>query len=118
MNEIKDRIKPFLPEYVQEITKKSGGKNQYICPFYNSGTGNNHSGAFTVYPDTDTYYCFSCQQSGDIFSLYGALNNISDFKTVLNELSRKYGIAVTDSKDYTKFFAFAESNLYYYSCKK
>lgn len=115
MNEIKDRIKPFLPEYVQEITKKSGGKNQYICPFCNSGTGNNHSGAFTVYPDTDTYYCFACQQSGDIFSLYGALNNISDFKTVLNELSRKYGIVTpieTNSKDYTKFFAFAESNLH------
>ena len=39
LNEIKDRIKPFLPDYVQEITKKSGGKNQYICPFCNSGTG-------------------------------------------------------------------------------
>ncbi|MDE7137605.1 MAG: DUF3987 domain-containing protein [Ruminococcus sp.] len=115
MNEVKDKIKPFLSEYVQEITKKSGGKNQYICPFCNSGMGNNHSGAFTVYPDTDTYFCFACQQSGDIFSLYGALNNISDFKTVLNELSNKYGIVTptaTNSKDYTKFFAFAESNLY------
>ena len=114
MNDI-EKIKPFLSEYVQEITKKSGGKNQYICPFCNSGTGNNHSGAFTVYPDTDTYYCFACQQSGDIFSLYAALNNTSDFKTVLNELSHKYGIVTpteTNSKDYTKFFAFAESNLY------
>lgn len=113
LNEIKEKIKTFLPEYVQEITKKSVGKNQYICPFCNSGTGNNHSGAFTVYPDSNTYFCFACQQSGDIFSLYGAMNNISDFKNVLNELSRKYGIAtVTESKDYTKFFAFAESNLY------
>lgn len=115
LNEIKDKIKPFLPEYVQEITKKSGGKNQYICPFCNSGTGKNHSGAFTIYPDSNTYFCFACQQSGDIFSLYGAVNNISDFKTVLNELSRKYGIvtaADSNSKDYTKFFAFAESNLH------
>lgn len=115
MNEIKDKIKPFLTDYVQEITKKSGGKNQYICPFCNSGTGNNHSGAFTVYPETNSYFCFACQQSGDIFKLYGALNNISDFNTILNELSRKYGIIIpteTNSKDYTKFFAFAESNLY------
>lgn len=115
MNEIKYKIKPFLTDYVQEITKKSGGKNQYICPFCNSGTGNNHSGAFTVYPETDSYYCFACQQSGDIFRLYGALNNISDFNTILNELSRKYGIVIpteSNSKDYTKFFAFAESNLY------
>ncbi|MBP3329273.1 MAG: hypothetical protein J6L89_00410, partial [Clostridia bacterium] len=39
----------------------------------------------------------------------------SDFRTVLNELSRKYGIVTpteTNSKDYTKFFAFTESNLY------
>ena len=115
MNDIKDKIKPFLQNYVQEITKKSGGKNQYVCPFCNSGTGKNHSGAFTVYPDTYTYYCFVCQQSGDIFNLYGALNNISDFKTVLDELSRKYGIVTpteTSKKDYTKFFAFAESNLH------
>lgn len=111
MDEIKEKIKPFLPEYVQEVTKKSSGKNQYICPFCNSGTGKNGTGAFTVYPESNTYFCFACQQSGDIFNLYGAVNGISDFKTVLNELSRKYIVTATDSKDYTKFFAFAESNL-------
>lgn len=111
MNEIKEKIKPFLSEYVQEITKKSGGKNQYVCPFCHSGTGKNHSGAFTVYPESNTFFCFACQKSGDIFSLYGEMNNISDFKDVLNELSSRYGF-VTDGKDYTKFFAFAESQLY------
>ena len=112
MNEIKEKIKAFLPEYVQEITKKSAGKNQYICPFCHSGTGANHSGAFTVYPESNTFFCFACQKSGDIFSLYGEMNGISDFKEILNELSGRYGITDTDGKDYTKFFAYAESMLY------
>lgn len=112
MNEIKDKIKPFLPEYVQEITKKSAGKNQYVCPFCHSGTGANHSGAFTVYPESNTFFCFACQKSGDIFSLYGEMNSISDFKVILNELSSRYGTITTDSKDYTKLFAYAESQLY------
>ncbi len=107
-----EKLKPFLTDYVQEITKKSGGKNQYVCPLCGSGTGNNHSGAFTVYPDTDTYFCFACQKFGNIFTLYQELNNISDFKTALDSLARKYGITDTNNKDYTKFFTFAENNLY------
>ncbi len=107
-----EKLKTFLTDYVQEITKKSGGKNQYVCPLCGSGTGNNHSGAFTVYPDTDTYFCFACQKFGNIFTLYQELNNISDFKTALDSLARKYGITDTNNKDYTKFFTFAENNLY------
>ena len=105
-----DEIKAFLPEYVQEITQKSKGKNQYVCPFCKSGTGKNKTGAFTVYPETNTYNCFVCGNHGDIFNLYGYMNNISDFATISRELSQKYG--TIKSKDYTKFFAFAESNLY------
>ena len=94
MNDDFGKIKPFLLDYVNEITQPSrnGGKNQYICPLCGSGTGSHHSGAFTVYPDTDRYYCFSCEAKGDIFDLYGAINNISDKGTIVRELKSKYGI--------------------------
>ena len=105
-----NEVKRHLLDYVNEITTKSGSKNQYICPICGSGTGKNHTGAFTVYPKTDSYYCFACQTSGDIFSLYGAVNNISDFKTVQKELEKKY--SAIKKKDYTKFFEFAESRLH------
>ena len=110
MNENKDEIKRHLLDYVNEITRKSSGKNQYICPICGSGTGHNHTGAFTFYPENDTYYCFSCQASGDIFTLYGAMNNISDFKTIKTELEKKY--CPVKKKDYTKFFQAAEQHLH------
>ena len=88
-------IKRHLIDYVHEITKKSKGHNQYICPICGSGTGNNHTGAFTFYPENDTYYCFSCQDSGDIFSLYAKINHLdikTDFQQIKTELEEKYCI--------------------------
>lgn len=117
-------------DYVNEITEPSrnGGKNQYICPLCNSGTGSHHSGAFTVYPDTNSYHCFACDANGDIFNLYGEVNRIIDFKTIADELKTKYNISSSqpirpkkqstkpmeqrEEKDYTKFFAMAEQHLH------
>ena len=129
MNGLTENIKPYLLDYVNEITKPStnGSKNQYICPLCNSGTGKNHSGAFTVYPDTTSYYCFACGANGDIFNLYGELNHIKDFPTIANELKAKYGVSSTqpirqkkqsskhepsDEKDYSSFFYIAEQHLH------
>ena len=90
-------LKSFLLDYVQEITKPSrnGGKNQYICPLCSSGTGKNGTGAFTFYPETNSYKCFACGKYGDIFSLYAEMNNLSqtsDFHVIVDELSKKYNL--------------------------
>ncbi|MDE6679703.1 MAG: toprim domain-containing protein [Ruminococcus sp.] len=131
MNDDFERIKPFLLDYVNEITQpsKNGGKNQYICPLCSSGTGSHHSGAFTVYPDNNRYYCFACDAKGDIFDLYGAMNHISDKGTIIKELKSKYGIVTTSQpirqkkqstknsqpiteKNYTTLFEIAEMHLH------
>ena len=104
MNENTERLKPFLLNYIQEITTKSKGKDQYICPFCNSGTGRNHTGAFTYYPDTHSYKCFSCGAYGDIFSLYAQMNNLSttnDFVQIIKDLENKYNIVSTYSTSYS-----------------
>ncbi len=95
--EKKNQIKQHLIDYVTEITEPSrnGSKNQYICPLCKSGTGSHRSGAFTVYPDSNTYNCFACGANGDIFNLYGELNHINDFPTISKELQAKYGITAT-----------------------
>ena len=126
MNE-NNEVKKYLINYVHEITTKSKGRNQYICPICGSGTGNNHTGAFTFYPENNTYYCFSCENSGDIFSLYAKINHLdirADFQQIKTELEEKYHIsydipqkkqedkADKKEKDYTKFFEFAESRLH------
>ncbi len=131
MNDDFEKIKPFLIDYVNEITQPSrnGGKNHYICPLCGSGTGSHHSGAFTVYPDTNRYFCFSCDAKGDIFNLYGAINNISDIGTIIRELKSKYGIVSTSQpirqkkqsakpvqpkaeKKHTTLFEIAETHLH------
>lgn len=103
--EQKDHIKPFLGDYIKEITAKSKGKNQYICPFCGSGTGSNETGAFTYYPETNTYHCFACGEHGDIFDLYAHQNNFdlhSDFAKIIDELSKKYGIYDKNTADTSK----------------
>ncbi|MCM1315994.1 MAG: hypothetical protein NC244_11580, partial [Alistipes senegalensis] len=95
LNDNKEQLKPFLIDYIQEITTKSKGKNQYICPFCNSGTGRNGTGAFTYYSNTHSYNCFACGEYGDIFTLHAKLNNLSldnDFIQIVNELEKKYNL--------------------------
>lgn len=129
LNDFIEEIKPYLLDYVNEITESSrnGSKNQYICPLCSSGTGSHRSGAFTVYPETNSYHCFACGANGDIFNLYGEINNITDFKTIADELKAKYNISSSqpirqkkkptkpvepkEEKDYTKFFSVAEQHL-------
>ena len=96
MNDNRETLKTFLLDYIQEVTKKSKGKDQYICPLCNSGTGKNGTGAFTFYPETNSYKCFACGRYGDIFSLYAEMNNLSqtsDFPVIADELSKKYHLS-------------------------
>jgi len=128
--EKKNQIKQHLLDYVTEITESSrnGSKNQYICPLCKSGTGSHRSGAFTVYPDSNTYNCFACGANGDIFTLYGEINHTKDFKTILSDLQSKYGIVASQPLrtkkpsikpapikreiDFTAFLNNAESHLH------
>ena len=95
MNENTERLKPFLLDYIQEVTQKSKGKDQYICPLCNSGTGHNGTGAFTYYPDNHTYKCFACGTYGDVFTLHAKLNNLSlenDFPQIIDDLEKRFTI--------------------------
>lgn len=100
MNENTEKLKPFLLDYIQEVTQKSKGKDQYICPLCNSGTGHNSTGAFTYYPDSHTYKCFACGEYGDVFTLHAQLNNLSltsDFVQIVDELEKKFNTMSTYS---------------------
>jgi len=66
----RDYCKEQLKDYVESITEPSrGSRNQYICPLCESGTGKNRTGAFTIYPDSNRWKCFSCGEGGDVFDL-------------------------------------------------
>lgn len=86
-----EEIKTHLLEYLEQITERSKGKNQFICPICNSGTGRNHTGAFTFYPETNSFHCFACGESGDIINLYCELHQ-TDFNSAVESLSHEFGI--------------------------
>jgi len=79
--------KAKLPEYVESITEPctKAGKDKYYCPICKSGTGKNRTGAFTLYRDTNSWYCFSCHNGGDIFNL---MDLVEGEDKLLNQLFR------------------------------
>lgn len=90
--EAREQIKGKLQEYAESVTQKSKGKNMYICPICNSGTGHNKTGAFSI--KGESWKCFSCNAQGDIFDLYGVVNNTSDYNEQLRGLCQMYGIGI------------------------
>ena len=100
-------LKGYIKNYAEEILTKSKGKDQYECIFCGSGTGPNGTGALTVYENS--FYCFSCRKSGDIFDLIQQAEGIPQ-NQVIQYAAQKYGIH-TDQKakreentDYLSFY--------------
>ena len=89
----------FLQDYVKSITQLSpkAGRDHYICPLCGSGSGNDHTGAFTLYDDGTRWNCHKChplnsrgKEGGDIFDLYQAVNHCNA-TTARRELVEMYG---------------------------
>ena len=89
----RETLKSYLRSYVESVTQKSKGANMYVCPICGSGSGRNGTGAFSI-KDGTSWKCFSCNAGGDIFDLYGAINNTADHNEQLKGLSEIYGITV------------------------
>lgn len=64
-----------LTDFISLTRSPQGTANQFICPSCGSGTGKNHTGAFTLYPDTNRVYCFNpaCKLSDKGQDTLGAL---------------------------------------------
>ena len=90
--------KDRLGDYIEMITEKSKGKNQYDCPICDSGTGKHHTGAFTFYPETNSWYCFSCHRGGDIYDLIGLVEDIPDKGDQLKRVCEIFGDSVAMTK--------------------
>lgn len=58
----------------------SPNREKYICPLHTEKTA-----SFTVYKDTNSWYCWGCNSFGDVIDLYMRLNNC-DFQTACGQL--------------------------------
>ena len=68
-----------LIDYIEKHTERStrAGRNMYNCPFCNSGSGANRTGALGVYENGTKWKCFSCGKNGDLGDFIAEIEHIS-----------------------------------------
>ena len=90
-DQIKERIDivEFISAYVN--LRKAGRNYLGFCPFHS----NTRTPAFTVYPDTQSYYCFGCKASGTVFDFL-MLREGLEFKDALEQLAKRAGVLLKE----------------------
>ena len=70
--------------------RKSGKSLQGLCPFHNERTP-----SFHVFPESQTWRCFGCNEGGDVFTFVEKQQGL-DFRDALHYLAEKVGVTVED----------------------
>lgn len=77
--------------------KKAGNNLKGLCPFHSEKTP-----SFTVFPQTQSYYCFGCGAGGDVITFLMRSENL-DYADAVRELAKRCGITLPeDSKEIPK----------------
>ena len=75
-NELTERIRDTLR--IEDVIgrtvslRKTGRGWSGLCPFHDDKTP-----SFHVYADSQSYYCFACHESGDIFTFIMKTKNLT-----------------------------------------
>ncbi|MBO5911423.1 MAG: DNA primase [Elusimicrobiaceae bacterium] len=87
VEQIKDRldIVEFIRQYVPGL-KRAGKTYKACCPFHQEKTP-----SFTCSSEKGLFYCFGCQEGGDIFGFLMKIENLS-FREALQRLADLAGI--------------------------
>jgi DNA primase len=70
--------------------RKSGKSLQGLCPFHNERTP-----SFYVFPESQTWRCFGCNEGGDVFTFVEKQQGV-DFREALHYLAEKAGVGVEE----------------------
>ena len=70
--------------------RKSGKSLQGLCPFHNERTP-----SFYVFPESQTWRCFGCNEGGDVFTFVEKQQGV-DFREALHYLAEKAGVSVEE----------------------
>ncbi len=81
----KSRIEEVVGDYVT-LRNAGGGSLKGLCPFHDE-----KSPSFNVTPARGFYYCFGCQESGDVISFLMKMDGLS-FTEAIERLADKTGV--------------------------
>jgi DNA primase len=77
-------------DYVQ--LKRSGSRFMGLCPFHNEDTP-----SFSVDPEKNLYYCFGCQNGGDVFKFVQEYHGVGFLESV-RMLADRYNIPLPEEE--------------------
>lgn len=81
---LKNEIDDIISQYV--ILKRHGNTSKGLCPFHNEKTP-----SFTVYHDTQSFYCFGCGVGGDVITFVRQIENL-DYIDAVKKLAERAGM--------------------------
>lgn len=79
-------IESTVSSYVS--LKRKGKILTGLCPFHNEKTP-----SFTVYPETQSYYCFGCGNGGDVITFIRNIENL-DYMEAVKFLADRHGVSM------------------------
>ena len=85
-------IETTISSYVN--LKRAGRISKGLCPFHGEKTP-----SFTVYPDTQSYYCFGCGNGGDVITFIKNIENL-DYIDAVRFLADKNGLNMPEENSY------------------
>ncbi|MBQ6381299.1 MAG: DNA primase [Clostridia bacterium] len=85
----KNEISEVIGSYVN--LKRAGRLYKGLCPFHGEKTP-----SFTVYPDTQSFYCFGCGAGGDVVTFIRKAENL-DYIEAVKLLADRSGVRMPDS---------------------
>lgn len=88
----KTDIEDIISGYVS--LKKRGSTSVGLCPFHNEKTP-----SFTVYNDTQSFYCFGCGAGGDAVTFIKKIENL-DYIDAVKVLAQRAGIQMPEDASY------------------
>ena len=89
---LKTDIYDVISTYV--TLKKRGRTYVGLCPFHNEKTP-----SFTVYPDTQSFYCFGCGAGGEAIAFMKRIENL-DYIDAVKTLAQRAGMQMPDDNSY------------------
>lgn len=94
LTELRNRadIETTISSYVN--LKRAGRISKGLCPFHGEKTP-----SFTVYPDTQSYYCFGCGNGGDVITFIKNIENL-DYIDAVRFLADRNGMDMPDENTY------------------
>lgn len=94
LQELKSKtdIEDIISSYIS--LKKRGSTSIGLCPFHNEKTP-----SFTVYNDTQSFYCFGCGAGGDAITFLKKIENL-DYIDAVKALAQRAGIQMPEDNSF------------------